>query len=96
MDYLDILSKIFDGLGTIGLFVVVVALYKLGFFDKKNGNGKIADFREELNSLKENHLPHLEAKMDKANDSLSRLEEGQQKSNELLTEIKVTLRERNE
>ena len=34
METLDIISKVFGSLGAIGLFVVIIVFWKLGFFDK--------------------------------------------------------------
>lgn len=40
METLSIIKDLFQGLGSIGVLVVVFAFWKMGFFDpKKNGNG---------------------------------------------------------
>ena len=67
MNYLEIIQNIFTGLGSIGILVVVFAFWKMGFFDKKNGNGKneIQELRKTVEDLKENDLTHIDLKLEK-------------------------------
>ena len=72
MDYLDIISKIFGGLGAIGALIVFVILYRLGFLDKKNGNGngngkfiQMTDLKSQLDLMQNNEMVHIAIKLDK-------------------------------
>lgn len=83
MNYLEITKEVFNGLGSIGVLIVVIVLYNLGLLKKNgngNGNGQLAELKAQLDILENNHLVHLDAKLDKML--------------EILTEIKVILRER--
>ena len=64
MNYLEIIQNVFTGLGSIGVLVVVFAFWKMGFFDKKNGNGTT---QNELNTNFRNDIKELYNHADVAN-----------------------------
>ena len=77
MEYLDYFSKAFSSLSGLGFLVGIVVLWKTGLLEfiinlKKNGkNGEVAELKDEIKNIKENHLHEinerltaLEVKMD--------------------------------
>ena len=69
MEYLAYFKDISSIIQLVVIAGVIIVLYKngvLGFLLNKNGNGNDGKKAlEEIKEIKENHLSHLEVKMDK-------------------------------
>lgn len=67
MDYLTLIKDLFQGLGSIGVLVVVFAFWKMGFFDgKKNGTSQ-----ESINQNFRNDIKELYSHSDVANKEMA-------------------------
>ena len=95
MDYLTLIKDLFSGLGSIGVLIVVFAFWKMGFFEKKNGNGYKAEFeslRAELELIKGNHLPHLQEALLDIKEELKSINDNSKESLFILKDIKEDLK----
>jgi len=74
MPYIEVLSQIFGGLGTIGLLIVLVVLWKLGLL-KKNGNGKSNGTpQQDINKNFRGDIKELYSHAEKANEEVGKIQ----------------------
>ena len=66
MEYLSFAQQLTSSIGGIGVIGVIILLWKLGFFDKKNGNGKQEYINETQKEFNEQMAIHAE----KANEEM--------------------------
>jgi len=62
--------------GNIGTMVIILILWRTGFLKEllkngKNGNGEVAELKEQIATLQDNHLHTLGEKMDRFIESMA-------------------------